>query len=144
MHGHRDDHIVGHANLDLLACDRTQGGLLDYPSFSIDLLAKDFELPLHNRAKRSTQDVISGFLTLRVKVAFSTTFIVHESNAGLRSLAALHQMNNAIEVLSEKELKQLPSMWIQLVKALDVVASFAGTISQVSGLDGVSVAANDG
>jgi len=42
-------------------------------------------------------------------------------------------MDNALERLSEKELQGLPSMWIQLVKALDAFAAFAANISQVCG-----------
>jgi len=60
------------------------------------------------------------------------TFKVQESNADLRSLHYVQQMERIVGIVSQEELNQLSPSWVLLVGNLDMVASLAEKISDVS------------
>ncbi|KAF4612890.1 hypothetical protein D9613_011112 [Agrocybe pediades] len=116
VHGHtREDHIIGQADLDLFSVERN----------------KDFEVALRHTPKKSTEEITSGYLTLRIRVAMPVTFKVQESNADFRSLHYVQQMERIVGIVSQEELKQLSPTWVMLVGNLDMVASLAEKISDL-------------
>ena len=140
IHGHaREDHLIGQSDIDLFVLERNKGKLYRASVLSrlVDFnLFQDVDITLHRHAKKSKEDtmIVSGYITINIKVALPVTFRPEESKAGMRSLNHLYQMEKAVDMMTHLEIKQLSPAWTRLVGSLDVVASFAEKVSDVRGV----------